>query len=80
MSFLDLDEWLFELAQRVAPPEVPAPLVEQLAPGGRMVIPLGDRASQALTLVERQGDGVRTSTIADVRFVPLVGEFGFRQE
>jgi len=54
--------------------------VEQLAPGGRMVIPLGDRASQTLTLVERQADGVRTRTIADVRFVPLVGEFGFRQE
>ncbi|MBA3759335.1 MAG: protein-L-isoaspartate(D-aspartate) O-methyltransferase [Gemmatimonadales bacterium] len=63
-----------------ASPEVPAPLVEQLAPGGRMVIPLGNRASQSLTLVERQGEGVRTSTIADVRFVPLVGEFGFRQE
>jgi protein-L-isoaspartate(D-aspartate) O-methyltransferase len=63
-----------------ASPEVPAPLVEQLAPGGRMVIPLGDRSSQVLTLVERHGDGVRTSTIADVRFVPLVGEFGFRQE
>jgi protein-L-isoaspartate(D-aspartate) O-methyltransferase len=63
-----------------ASPEVPAPLVEQLASGGRMVIPLGDRASQTLTLVERQGDGVRSSTIADVRFVPLVGEFGFRQE
>lgn len=63
-----------------ASPEVPAPLVEQLAPGGRMVIPLGNRASQSLTLVERQGEGVRTSPIADVRFVPLVGEFGFRQE
>jgi protein-L-isoaspartate(D-aspartate) O-methyltransferase len=63
-----------------ASPEVPAPLVDQLAVGGRMVIPLGDRASQVLTLVERRADGVRTSTIADVRFVPLVGEFGFRQE
>ena len=63
-----------------ASPEVPAPLVDQLAPGGRMVIPLGDRASQVLTLVERHGDEVRSSTIADVRFVPLVGEFGFRQE
>ena len=62
-----------------ASPEVPAPLVEQLAAGGRMVIPLGDRASQTLTLVERQGDGIRTSTIADVRFVPLVGEFGFQE-
>jgi protein-L-isoaspartate(D-aspartate) O-methyltransferase len=63
-----------------ASPEVPAPLVEQLAPRGRMVIPLGDRSSQMLTLVERQGESVRASTIADVRFVPLVGEFGFRQE
>ena len=63
-----------------ASPEVPAPLVEQLAPGGRMVIPLGDRSSQVLTLVERQGESLRTRTIADVRFVPLVGEFGFRQE
>jgi protein-L-isoaspartate(D-aspartate) O-methyltransferase len=61
-----------------ASPEVPGPLVEQLAPGGRMVIPLGDRANQTLTLVQREGDGLRTSTVADVRFVPLLGEFGFR--
>lgn len=63
-----------------ASPDIPGPLVEQLASGGRMVIPLGDRGSQMLTLVERNGDAVRTSTIADVRFVPLVGEFGFRQD
>ena len=63
-----------------ASPEIPAPLVEQLAPGGRMVIPLGDRDAQALTLVERLGDSVRTNTIGDVRFVPLVGEFGFSQD
>ena len=61
-----------------ASPEVPGPLVEQLAPGGRMVIPLGDRAAQTLTLVQRVGDELRTSTVADVRFVPLLGEFGFR--
>ena len=63
-----------------ASPEIPAPLVEQLASGGRMVIPLGDREAQTLTVVERQGDQVRSSTIADVRFVPLVGEFGFSEE
>jgi protein-L-isoaspartate(D-aspartate) O-methyltransferase len=63
-----------------ASPEVPAPLVEQLAIGGRMVIPLGGKEAQTLTLVERREDGVRTSTVADVRFVPLVGEFGFRDE
>ncbi|HEY7613627.1 MAG TPA: protein-L-isoaspartate(D-aspartate) O-methyltransferase [Gemmatimonadales bacterium] len=61
-----------------ASPEIPAPLVEQLAPGGRMVIPLGDRATQTLTLVRREGDQLRTTTVADVRFVPLLGEFGFR--
>jgi protein-L-isoaspartate(D-aspartate) O-methyltransferase len=61
-----------------ASPEIPAPLVEQLAPGGRMVIPLGDRANQTLTLVRREGDQLRTTTVADVRFVPLLGEFGFR--
>jgi protein-L-isoaspartate(D-aspartate) O-methyltransferase len=61
-----------------ASPDVPAPLLDQLAAGGRMVIPIGDRANQTLTLVEREGDGFRTSTIADVRFVPLLGEFGFR--
>jgi protein-L-isoaspartate O-methyltransferase len=44
-----------------------------------MVIPLGDRASQTLTLVERGANGIRSSTIADVRFVPLVGEFGFQE-
>jgi protein-L-isoaspartate(D-aspartate) O-methyltransferase len=63
-----------------ASPEIPSPLVEQLAEGGRMVIPLGDRDAQTLTLVERAGDRVRASTIADVRFVPLVGQFGFDEQ
>jgi protein-L-isoaspartate(D-aspartate) O-methyltransferase len=61
-----------------ASPEVPLPLIEQLAQGGRLVIPIGDRSSQVLSLVQRVGDDVRISTIADVRFVPLLGEFGFR--
>jgi protein-L-isoaspartate(D-aspartate) O-methyltransferase len=60
-----------------ASPVIPTPLVEQLAEGGHMVIPLGDRDAQTLTLVERVGDRVRARTIADVRFVPLVGQFGF---
>jgi protein-L-isoaspartate(D-aspartate) O-methyltransferase len=58
-------------------PAVPTPLIEQLAPGGRMVIPLGDREGQVLTLVERDGDALRTTTASEVRFVPLLGEFGF---
>jgi protein-L-isoaspartate(D-aspartate) O-methyltransferase len=60
-----------------ASPELPAPLVEQLSPGGRLIIPLGDRGTQVLTLVKREGEQVRTSTVADVRFVPLLGQFGF---
>lgn len=60
-----------------ASPELPAPLVEQLSPGGRLIIPLGDRSTQVLTLVQRQGEQMRTRTVADVRFVPLLGQFGF---
>jgi protein-L-isoaspartate(D-aspartate) O-methyltransferase len=61
-----------------ASPEVPAPLIGQLAPAGRLVLPLGDRASQTLTLVSRQPDGTLTRQPAsDVRFVPLLGHFGF---
>ena len=61
-------------------PEVPPPLVEQLAPGGRMLIPLGPGADQTLTLVERSGaagqGAVRHTPLGDARFVPLVGEHG----
>jgi protein-L-isoaspartate(D-aspartate) O-methyltransferase len=60
-----------------ASPEIPAPLVEQLAPGGRLVIPLGDRDNQVLTVARQVGDQLQISTVADVRFVPLLGQFGF---
>jgi len=58
-------------------PNVPAPLVEQLAPGGRLLIPVGERGHQTLTLVERAADGVRTTPLGDALFVPLLGEHGF---
>jgi protein-L-isoaspartate(D-aspartate) O-methyltransferase len=60
-----------------ASPEIPAPLVEQLAPGGRLVIPLGNRENQVLTVARQVGDQLQISTVADVRFVPLLGQFGF---
>ena len=63
-----------------ASPVVPAPLLEQLAPGGRLVIPLGDQEQQVLTLVEVQDGEVRRTTVTDVRFVPLLGQFGFDPE
>jgi len=58
-------------------PEVPPPLIEQLGPGGRMLIPLGERGAQVLTLVERAADGVHQTPLDGARFVPLLGEHGF---
>lgn len=60
-----------------ASPEVPAPLLDQLADGGRLVVPLGDREYQTLTLVRRDGDQFVRRSLGDVRFVPLLGQFGF---
>lgn len=61
-------------------PEIPRPLVAQLKIGGRMLVPVGDKGQQVLTLVEKTGKEVgeftRTS-LGDARFVPLVGEHGF---
>lgn len=61
-----------------ASPEVPAPLLEQLAEGGRLVIPLGDRDRQVLNVIRREAGAFHTTTLGDVRFVPLIGEHGFR--
>lgn len=58
-------------------PEIPPPLLEQLAPDGRMIIPLGARGGQKLTVVRRTAAGVLATPIGDARFVPLVGEHGF---
>ena len=63
-----------------ASPAVPRPLMEQLADGGRMVIPLGNQESQSLTLIEKQGEEIRLWEATGVRFVPLLGEFGFRPD
>ena len=60
-----------------ASPAVPAPLLDQLGPGGRMIIPIGDRDGQTLTLVEKAGDRVQITPLSDVRFVPLLGQFGW---
>ena len=58
-------------------PTVPAPLVEQLAASGRLLIPVGERGRQTLTLVERTADGSRMTALGDALFVPLLGEHGF---
>jgi protein-L-isoaspartate(D-aspartate) O-methyltransferase len=58
-------------------PTVPQPLVEQLAVGGRLLCPVGDRTKQEVVLVTRDHSGVRTTVVTDARFVPLVGTHGW---
>ncbi|MBD3370655.1 protein-L-isoaspartate(D-aspartate) O-methyltransferase [Candidatus Fermentibacteria bacterium] len=54
-----------------APEEIPRALVEQLADGGRMILPLGDRL-QRLVILEKEADSVRVTEDMPVRFVPMV--------
>ncbi len=55
-----------------APQHVPAELLEQLADGGRLVIPVGrEKGSQELRLIQRQGDEFHTQVLEAVNFVPL---------
>jgi protein-L-isoaspartate(D-aspartate) O-methyltransferase len=55
---------------------VPPPLIQQLKPGGRMMIPVGSRfLTQQLLLIEKRADGsITTRQVLPVRFVPLTGE------
>jgi protein-L-isoaspartate(D-aspartate) O-methyltransferase len=55
-----------------APEEIPPPLIEQLAEGGRLVIPVGD-TFQELRLVTRSPAGLVTEDLMPVRFVPMTG-------
>ena len=67
-----------------AAPEVPAPLLEQLEDGGRLVLPIatkgsggGDAADQTLIRVVKDATGIRREEHGPCRFVPLLGKFGW---
>ncbi len=60
-----------------ASPDVPQPLLDQLADGGRLLIPVGTREEQQLLLITRNGDTFKRESLAPMRFVPLVGEHGW---
>lgn len=62
-----------------AAPSVPAPLVDQLAVGGRMIVPVGDAENQDLQLIERVDAALRTIALEPCRFVPLVGAHGWKE-
>src|SRR5437899_795159 len=58
-------------------PAVPPPLFQQLAEGGRMVVPIGDAVNQVLTLVEKVGGEMKTRECGECKFVKLVGKYAW---
>src|SRR5207249_10966608 len=60
-------------------PAVPPPLFQQLAEGGRMVVPIGDPANQVLTLVEKVGGEMKTRECGECKFVKLVGKYAWER-
>lgn len=62
-------------------PSVPEPLLEQLAPGGRLVIPVGDtpRGQTLLRVTRDEAGGFDTEDLGGVRFVPLIGSEGWAE-
>lgn len=58
-------------------PSVPRSLLDQLAPGGRMLIPIGDQREQQLTLFRRTESGIESEEVGRCLFVPLIGRFGW---
>lgn len=56
-----------------APPEIPQPLIDQLAEGGRMIIPVGTAWQELILLVKKNGE-VTETRVLPVRFVPMTGE------
>ncbi len=61
-----------------AAPSAPAPLLAQLAEGGRMVVPVGDVENQDLQMIERGRGTFRTVMLEPCRFVPLLGAHGWK--
>jgi protein-L-isoaspartate(D-aspartate) O-methyltransferase len=68
------------IAVAAAAPGIPEPLVEQLAVGGRLVVPRGSRSSQRLVQVLKTSEGLVESASMPCRFVPLVGARGFASD
>jgi len=58
-------------------PDIPKPLLNQLAEGGRLVIPVGDRDVQSLVIVTRRGDRYDHRRAEGFKFVPLIGKEGW---
>ena len=61
-----------------AAPEIPEPLIQQLARTGKLVIPIGPPQNQRLARVTKVGTGVQVEDCGSAEFVPLVGKFGWK--
>lgn len=60
-----------------AAPDIPPPLIDQLAPGGRLIAPVGDRFLQRLVVLTRTAEGVQSRNSIGCVFVPLLGRHGW---
>lgn len=63
-----------------AAPEIPEPLVDQLADGGRLVVPVGTRETQVIRVVRKRGEHTTVSELQGACFVPLIGRHGWAGE
>ncbi len=61
-----------------AAPQIPEPLLDQLAEGGRALVPIGDERNQVLMLYRRENSKIALEAKEGCRFVPLLGRFGWR--
>lgn len=68
------------IAVAAAGPQIPRTLLDQLGPGGRLVIPVGSRDEQHMLRVVRTADGFEQQRLGPVRFVPLVGREGWQSD
>ena len=62
-----------------AAPEIPEPLVQQLARGGKMMIPIGEGGKQRLARVSKVATRLHIEDCGPAEFVPLVGKFGWKE-
>jgi protein-L-isoaspartate(D-aspartate) O-methyltransferase len=62
-----------------AAPTIPRPLVQQLAPGGRLVLPMGEEELQTLVRLRRGPDGLVEEYLGECRFVKLLGSYGWEE-
>jgi protein-L-isoaspartate(D-aspartate) O-methyltransferase len=61
-------------------PDIPQPLLDQLAMGGRLVIPVGDAYVQDLMRVTKPKEGIKKEDLGGCRFVKLIGKYGWENE